>query len=341
MGMTKIILGSQYWSDYTFLKLFWLNQPSPTPFATFLFNLPLFFQKSSTIICLILEFLIPFLMFFGRKARIVAFFLSTLLSLLIELNGNYGFFNILTITLGLFCLNDHFFGKIKFSNLNTVSSNTVKNTFFLFPILVVIFFNLFYVLLQFTKQSNHPLNYTNYYFVDKKNNQESKVTPIFFVGKLISNFRIVSPHGVFKYIPNQRLHLQIQVKYVNDTLWTDLKFKKGKDVKDLSFVAPNMNRVAYYLYYQAYGIELRKLLKININSSILPSTMFEIMKSIQTEKKSIFYVKNKVSNVRIIHNILKPSKGKWISISIDTIYFNPLDSMYLPVKTNSNYFLKK
>lgn len=354
MAMTKWAWSSIYWNDLSYMKLFWLNQPSPTSFASYVFYLPLSVQKGITVACLILEMLIPILLLFGRKAKITSFFISLGLSVIIELTGNFGFFNVLTIVLGLWCLDDHFFRR-KTEDLSVRIVFGAFRKFFgkmaLGMVFIVVLFNLFYVYLQFSKQSKHPLNCFNYFFVDQ---QEKYVADsdirsfIFRTGKLISHFRIVSPHGVFKYIPNQRLHIRIQVKVKNRS-WQEVTFVNGNDVTDLRFASPYMNRMPFYFYYQAYGIELRKLLQLNQKTMCLASTMSELMTKIEKGNKDVrqimdYKYKGKIEQLRVIHNRLIPSeslnaKQVWVkSIPLDTIYFDPGQSSFLPVQAKEDYF---
>ncbi len=347
MGITKILWAAPTWYDLTYMKYFWLNQPSPTPVAWYMYQLPMPFQKFFTAGTLIFEIAIPLAMFFGRKGRIVAFFISLFLSFMIQLNGNYGFFNILTVILGIWCLDDHFFKRK--SNLSLSTSQVfLKHRFFrtlnFLLIYLITGFNLFYVYLQFDKQSNHPANFLNYYFFDKNVTPQSGfIKPVFFeMGKIISRFRIVSPHGVFKYIPQKRNYIQIQVK-VSENDWQNLTFSKGRDIINFCFSAPIMHRLSFNFYYQSYGIDFFPFLKINPNSKYINSWMKNLINGIFDNnseiRKLISYSQNgKVEQIRVFQNYMYIHKNAKMPFqdnsvknqTIRILYLNPSDKFETP-----------
>src|SRR5262249_18518980 len=57
----------------------------------------------------VIELILPFLIFAPRRLRMVSFYGMMALQILILLTGNYAFFNLLTISLCLFLLDDAFF----------------------------------------------------------------------------------------------------------------------------------------------------------------------------------------------------------------------------------------
>jgi hypothetical protein len=72
-------------------------------------QLPLPFQKASTVFVFVVELGLPFLMFGPRRLKQIAALGTIALQTLILLTGNYTFFNLLAIAFCLFLLDDAFF----------------------------------------------------------------------------------------------------------------------------------------------------------------------------------------------------------------------------------------
>jgi hypothetical protein len=250
MGMTKLVYSDPRWMDLTFMKEYWLNIPFPTPLSPFIFQLPMWVHKGITFLTLAVELLIPLVMIFGRKGRNAAFIMSFLLSLGIEFTGNFGFFNVLTATLGVWCLEDSFFRRGIMANANKVPNgfSGIAQSF-LGITAVVVAFNLFYSGLQLFDEEaqRNDTSFLNYHFVEESKN------PIYLLGVAVTKLKLVSPHGVFKGLHNEGLHLKIQSKGEGDKEWKTLKFEKGIDILDYSFVSPFQYRLPFHFYYQVYG----------------------------------------------------------------------------------------
>ncbi|HZD58107.1 MAG TPA: lipase maturation factor family protein [Anaerolineales bacterium] len=105
-GMVKLASGDLNWRNLTALAYHYETQPLPTPLAWYMQQLPLWFQKLSTLFTLATELAVPFLYFSPRLFRFVGAGFTILLQVLILLTGNYAFFNWLTIFLALFLLDD-------------------------------------------------------------------------------------------------------------------------------------------------------------------------------------------------------------------------------------------
>jgi len=105
-GMVKLLSGDTNWSHLTALSYHYWTQPLPNMISWYANQLPLWFQKLSCALLFGTELFFPFLIFCGRRARLIAFFGITGFQLLIILTGNYCFFNLLAIGLCLTLLED-------------------------------------------------------------------------------------------------------------------------------------------------------------------------------------------------------------------------------------------
>jgi hypothetical protein len=108
-GVTKLLSGDATWASWSALSYHYETQPIPAWTSWFMYQLPQGVHYWSTAGMLLIELVVPWLIFlpprFGR-ARLTACVLMILLQLAIGLTGNYGFFNLLTVVLYLSLLDD-------------------------------------------------------------------------------------------------------------------------------------------------------------------------------------------------------------------------------------------
>ena len=107
--------GSNTWRDLTALNYHYWTQPIPSWISWYIDQLPSAIDKLSLIFTYWCELIVPFMIFFPRRIRRIAFFSLILFQVLIILTGNYGFFNLLTIILCITLFDDqliaHYFDK--------------------------------------------------------------------------------------------------------------------------------------------------------------------------------------------------------------------------------------
>jgi hypothetical protein len=105
-GVVKIMSGDSSWHDLTALTYHYETQPLPTALAWYFHQLPVWVHQFSTASVLFFELIIPFLFFMPRNFRLGAAFITVFLQTLIIISGNYNYFNLLTIIICLFLLDD-------------------------------------------------------------------------------------------------------------------------------------------------------------------------------------------------------------------------------------------
>jgi hypothetical protein len=105
-GVVKLTSGDPLWRGLTAIAVHYETQPLPTPLGWYAYHLPAWFQQLSTAAVLIIELLVPWLIFTTRRLRQVACGAIVALQLLIALTGNYAFFNLLTVALAVTLLDD-------------------------------------------------------------------------------------------------------------------------------------------------------------------------------------------------------------------------------------------
>jgi len=105
-GVVKLLSGDSTWRDLTALEYHFWTQPLPTPLAWYAAQLPHWLLGAGTAATLVIELGSVFLIFAPRRLRAAAAVCVLLLQILILLTGNYNFFNLLTMLLCIFLLDD-------------------------------------------------------------------------------------------------------------------------------------------------------------------------------------------------------------------------------------------
>ena len=105
-GATKLLSGDPTWRDLTAMSYHYQTQPLPNWISWHVHHLPAWWHKSTVVITLAIELLVPFGIFAGRRLRHLASLSMIALQCLIQITGNYGFFNLLTATLCVPLLDD-------------------------------------------------------------------------------------------------------------------------------------------------------------------------------------------------------------------------------------------
>jgi len=105
-GVVKLASGDPLWNGLTALAVHYETQPLPTPLGWYAHQLPAWFQRMSTAGVLVIELLVPWLIFGGGWLKRVAAVLLVALQGLIALTGNYAFFNLLSAALALTLVDD-------------------------------------------------------------------------------------------------------------------------------------------------------------------------------------------------------------------------------------------
>ncbi len=105
-GISKLSTQDPTWSSLTALNYYFEVQPLPTPLAWYFQQLPEWLLRFGTAATLVIEILVPFMMFLPRRWRFMAAWITILWQVLIILTSNHNWINFLTIVLCLFLFDD-------------------------------------------------------------------------------------------------------------------------------------------------------------------------------------------------------------------------------------------
>jgi len=225
-GLVKLLSGDPTWRDLTALSYHYETQPLPTPIAWYMYQLPAWFHKASTVLVFIVELLVPFLIFAPLKPRRIAVVPMIGLQVLILLTGNYTFFNLLAIALCVFLFAD---GPARDARPETRTHRAVTMALMVFVLTTSG--------LQFLETFRVPLP-----------------APARSYLAWISPLRLINSYGLFAVMTTTRP--EIVVEGSNDgTTWMPYEFRyKPGDVKRAPpWVAPYQPRLDWQMWFAALG----------------------------------------------------------------------------------------
>ena len=106
-GLVKILSGEEQWRNLTAMDKYYENGPLPTWIAWYVQQWPHTFHAFSALLTLVVELLVVWLLFVPhRKAKLIAFAITTPLQIGIILTANYAFLNYLVLALGFLLIED-------------------------------------------------------------------------------------------------------------------------------------------------------------------------------------------------------------------------------------------
>ena len=240
-GMVKLNSGDRAWRNLTALCVHYETQPLPTPMAWHVHQLPIRFQKFSIVVMFVIEIGAPFLIIGPQWARNVAAALFIFLMILIELTGNYAFFNLLAVALSVLLLDDRTLALI-FRSLSgkivaaaAVPCPAFMNWIAVAVAILVLALSLLPAVRLFQMQAIWP-GWLERFF------------------ERLEPFRLVNSYGLFSVMTIDRPEIIVEGSDDANT-WRAYEFKwKPGDVKrPLHFIAPHQPRLDWQMWFAALG----------------------------------------------------------------------------------------
>jgi predicted DCC family thiol-disulfide oxidoreductase YuxK len=242
-GAVKLLSGDSTWRNLTALNFHYETQPLPTWFAWYAHQLPEWFDKVSVGMMFFVQLVLVFLIFAPRRLRFFAAFSIISLELLIFFTGNYNFFNILTIGLCVFLLDDTFLRKFlpkgfslkilkNFGERIAISSGRAA----LIPLAFLIVF------------MGSSMMSAKFFGVFP--------WPSEHIIKLIGQFGIVNSYGLFAVMTTSRPEIIVEGSNDGET-WSEYKFKyKPGDLdKSPKWAAPHQPRLDWQMWFEGLNAQ--------------------------------------------------------------------------------------
>jgi hypothetical protein len=111
-GAVKLIAHDHSWTHFEALDVHFFTQPLPTWTAYYAHHLPHWLHVAMLVVVFTVEIGLPFLVFARPRHRALFAAGTMLLMVGIGATGNYGFFNLLTFSLAVMCLDDRLLRRL-------------------------------------------------------------------------------------------------------------------------------------------------------------------------------------------------------------------------------------
>ncbi|HTL17902.1 MAG TPA: lipase maturation factor family protein [Patescibacteria group bacterium] len=243
-GAVKLRSGDSAWRKATALRYHYETQPLPTRAAWALHHWPLQFHKVCAGIVLGIELLVPFLIFMPPSFRGLGAVLLIGLMVLIQLTGNYAFFNLLAIVLCVLLFDDRLLQPVfarLFGGVEPMASAPLNGLPVILPIVATMIFLLsldsFANLLRFEVRWPKPM------------------ARLF---ELLEPFHLLNSYGLFAVMTTMRPEIILEGSH-DGISWQPYEFKwKPDDVlRAPRFIAPHHPRLDWQMWFLALGTHLR------------------------------------------------------------------------------------
>jgi len=240
-GLVKLNSGDHTWRNLTALCVHYQTQPLPTPLAWHAYQLPRRFHQFSTAIMFAIELGAPFLIIGPQWARNTAAVLFVILMILIQLTGNYAFFNLLAVALSILLLDDKTLAPIsRWGSIEAASPNVIPCPAFMNWIAVAIaVLILILSLLPMARLYQAQVNWPKWL--------ES-------VFERFEPFRLVNSYGLFSVMTMERPEIIVEGSDdANEWRAYEFKSKPGDVNRPPRFVAPHQPRLDWQMWFAALG----------------------------------------------------------------------------------------
>ena len=245
-GLVKLLSGDPTWDNLTALTYHFETQPLPTPLAWYVHQLPDFVLMVFVAMTLIVEIVIPFLIFTPRRIRFIAAWCIILFQITIILTGNYNFFNLLPLAACLFLFDDAALKAVLPKNVAGYFSinDVIKEGRLKFMMLIMVAVVLVY-------SSVEKLNYS--LFRDRNEN-------LSLLSQLISPLNIVNNYGPFAVMTTTRNEIIVEGS-IDGINWRAYKFNHKPDDLDkpLAWITPHQPRLDWQMWFAALTTVERQL----------------------------------------------------------------------------------
>ena len=226
---------SFHWSALTALDYHYWSQPLPTAFGWWADKSPEWFKHFSVAFCLAVEIIAPFFIWAPRRPRLIAAGLIVFLQIAIAVTGNYCFFNLLTIALCLFLINDAAIGRKYEAVIDRRYSYRLSIYGAIAVIVLTIPVNAWLIFTAFKPDAPWP-------------------RPLAAVYGRVEAFRIVNGYGLFRVMTKDRGEIVIEGSADGiDWLPYEFKWKPGDVQRAPGWCAPHQPRLDWQMWFATLG----------------------------------------------------------------------------------------
>ena len=311
-GAVKLTSGDPSWHNFTALPVHYQTQPLPTPLAWYVYQLPGWFHRISLGFLFFVELIVPFLVLAPRRVRIFAAGAITLLQVLIFLTGNYAFFNLLTVALCVFLLDDTFLSHShrllrRFTSaFHDKGRSRLRDTFYSIFASLILLISGFEMAGMFSDVHWAPTD-----------------TLIRAVGP----FEIINTYGLFANMTTSRPEIVIEGS--NDGMtWLpyEFKYKPGELSRRPIWVQPHQPRLDWQMWFAALGNYRTDRWIIYFMGRLLEGSpdVLHLLAKNPFPNTPPRYVRAIVYEYRFTTSVERKASGQWWQRELKGIYVEPL-----------------
>lgn len=238
-GISKLSSGDPAWSGLSALNSYFEVQPLPNPLAWYAHQLPDFVLRSATAATLVIEILVPLMMFMPRRWRFAAAWITIVWQLLIILSSNHNWINLLTIALCLFLFDD--------KAIRRVLPARLEPSYLALPSQGQLVMKLRTVFIALMALFIFAISLTQLWTLStRKDVGES-------LGKLtgyMESYRVVNMYHVFPTMTTQRIELELSGS-IDGKEWKQYRFKYKPGYLDQhpQLVMPHQPRLDWQIWF--------------------------------------------------------------------------------------------
>ena len=271
-GLVKLYTHDETWANMTALTYHYYTQPLPNPLSFFVHQLPRWFHLFSCALMFVIELIVPLFIFGGRFLRQAAALLFIGFQLVIIATGNYCFFNLLTIFLCIWLVDDSMLEKLLPDSIvmkfhrpqeisdtdqifsrqiahqlidlnslnprNIISTNIIRSLIIILASIIIVT-DAFFIIIR------SPVNPTII------SNIIQMINPLI---NPLANFHLNNPYGLFATMTTTRNEIVIQgTNDLKSNAWLDYEFFfKPQNPKNIpAQVAPYQPRLDWQMWFAA------------------------------------------------------------------------------------------
>ena len=237
-GLVKLASGDPSWRHLSALGFHYQTQPLPTWLGWYAAQLPPWFHSASVLAVFAIELLLPWGLFLGRRARLASLAGFVLLQGLIALTGNYGIFNLLTLLLCLWLVDDALYPRAWTARLLAGPRLRERPPRFQPLLAAWALLSLLVGGQQLWEASGFPA--------------PSAVVQQW--DRALEPWRSLNPYGLFAVMTTERVEVVLEGS-ADGKIWKEYGFhwKPGDPAARPAFVAPHLPRLDWQLWFAALG----------------------------------------------------------------------------------------
>ena len=301
-GAVKLLSGDVSWGNLTALTYHYWTTPLPAWTGWYLNGLSPDFHKAAALIMFAVELGLPWLIWTGRRGRLICFAGQVIFQVILIATGNFAFFNYLTIVLALWLLDDGFLGS---GPQGVPPEFLVPARSTPWPMIRrCISRALLGILLLFS----------GVIFLETLNVRLAELKPLKRVMAAASPFCLTNHYGLFAVMTKERHEIVLEGSLDGQTwLPYEFRWKPGDPLKRPEFVAPHQPRLDWQMWFAALGTLRQNAWVLGLMKQILfeSQPVLGLLKNNPFPARAPRYLRALVYDYRFTDPETKRRTGAW------------------------------